>query len=180
MNTVSRLLKAIVRPTGDTSTDARSYKIFYGERARTENYGRERIEVIGRLGEVVVSVSYSISINQPVTFISSTKTQDENADILPFINADPILLPFCDSKGIRPAFLNYAALIPSVFKNIKDLRAEFVVDPDVENEQRIAFYLTIEAEPQEVLRQEEDFYKRLAGLIRAHERKYFALVYSVL
>ncbi len=180
MNNVSRLLNAIVRPTGDTSTDARSYKAFYGERARTENYGRERIEVIGRLGEVVVSVSYSISINQPLSFISSTKTRDENADVLPFINADPILLPFCDSKGIRSAFLIYAELIPSVFKNIKGLRAEFVVDPEIENEQRIAFYLTIEAEPQEVLRQENEFYKRLTGLIRSHDRKYFSLVYSVL
>jgi hypothetical protein len=179
MNNLSSLFHAIVRPTGDASTDARTYKNFYLVRSRTENYESDRIEVIGRLGEVVSHMYTVLYVNEPIAGTVG-RTTDENIDILSLINSDPILLPFCNSKGIKNAFRNFASLIPLVFKNIKDLRAEFVIDPDVEGEQIIVFNLLIEGTPQNILGQEKMFYTRLKTLIQPKDRKYFSLVYSVI
>jgi len=165
------ILATIIRPTGDFTTESRTYKLFFdSDRTRTSNYSDNRFRIIGKISSLIDN-----SFKETVI--------DETAN--PFLNVetksiDPIAYEFCKvNKLLASLEIIYNQIILD-FKSLLNLQVDYFLDPDDSKQEGIMFRLRIKDKPKKILKQENNFYLHIRKSIPIGERKYFSIVYSVI
>lgn len=168
------ILATVMRPTGDVTTESRTYKLFYDlNRYRTENYPDARFQVIWQISS---QVSHSID---DVTGI----TRNETSNPLPRFeakNIDQIAYEFCRINRLLASLEIIYNQVISDFKNLLKVQVDYFVDPDGSKQEGVIFKLLIKDKPKKILQQENNFYLHIRKSIPINERKYFSIVYSVI
>lgn len=159
------ILAEIVRPTGDATTNCRTYKYFFApNRFRTENYANSRFDVIGILGEKIKEVTA-----EPLTSLPLYQK-----------NIDFIASEFAKSKKIYASLEILYSLIEMNFRNLKKLEADYFIDPEIDGHEQVIFKVLIKDKPRNILKEEERFYSQMSNIIPLGEQKYFSLIYQVI
>ena len=167
------ILATLPRPTGDDTTEARTYKLFFDpDRFRTVNYSNARFDAILR-----ISSDVSNSIADVVGVASS-----ENSNSIPRFeakNIDLIAYEFCRVKRILVSlelFYNQALMD---FTNLKNIEVDYFIDPEISGREGIIFKLSIKDKPNKILKAEENFYSHIRNAIPVSDRQFFSLVYTI-
>lgn len=166
MLTYDDVIETLPRPTGDSSTQCRSYNVFYNfPRYRTKNYPDERYKAIRVLG---------VAIEQLI------KVQYENApNIQEYANIDIIASEFCKIHNLTSSLEIMYAQIVNNFKKLQKLEADYFKDQEIPDQEGIVFKIIVKNKPKKILQDEKNFYQTIRNLIPAKDRNYFSLVYTV-
>lgn len=167
------ILATLPRPTGDETTEPRTYKLFFDpDRVRTANYSDARFEAILRISS---EVSNSIA---DVTGVGSI----ESSNSIPRLeakNIDTIAYEFCRAKKLLVSLEFFYNQVVTDFVNLKNIEVEYFVDPEISEREGIIFKLTIKDKPKKILKAEENFYFHIRTSVPISDRQFFSLVYSV-
>lgn len=167
------VLATLPRPTGDDTTEPRTYKLFFDpNRFRTASYSDARFDAILRISS---DVSNSIADVIGVTSI-------ESSNPIPRFeakNIDAIAYEFCRVKKLLVSLEHFYNQIVTDFVNLKNVEVEYFVDPEIVGREVIIFKLTIKDKPKKILKAEENFYSHIRNAVPISDRQFFSLVYSV-
>lgn len=167
------ILATLPRPTGDTTTESRTYKLFFGpNRVRTVSYPDVRFQAISRISSEV-----SNSVNSIKGVI-----RNETSNPIPKFevkNIDQIAYEFCRVKKLLVSLGLFYNQIMADFVNLRNIEVDYFVDPEIVGREGIIFKLSIKDKPKKILTAEENFYSHIRTAIPISDRKYFSLVYSV-
>ena len=168
------VLATLVRPTGDSTTEPRTYKRFYDpNRARTENYPDARFQVIWQISS---QVSSSVIEATSANFVREATSAEATFETK---NIDSIAYEFCRVYKLLSSLDTFYNQIIYDFKNLLNLEVEYFVNPDDSKEDGVIFKLLIKDKPKKIIQQENNFYQHIRKSVPTEERKYFSLVYSV-
>jgi len=164
------ILATVLRPTGDVTTESRTYKLFFDpDRARTESYFDTRFQAIWKISSQVSSSLEEVESIEVLSSLIKFEVQ----------NIDTIAYEFCRiNKLLASLEIIYNQVIFD-FKNLFNLQVDYFVDPDNSKQEGIIFRLFIKDKPKKILQQENNFYLHIRKSVPIGERRYFSIVYSV-
>lgn len=167
------ILATLPRPTGDSTTESRNYKLFFDpNRIRTENYSDARFQAIWRISSEVRN-----SVDEVTREI-----RNETSNPIPKFevkNIDQIAYEFCRVKKLLVSLEFFYNQIVTDFVNLINIEVDYFVDPEISGREGIIFKLSIKNKPKKILKAEENFYSHIRNAIPISDRQFFSLVYSV-
>lgn len=167
------ILATLPRPTGDETTESRTYKLFFDlNRERTANYSEARFQAIWR-----ISSGVSNSVDNVAGEIKS-----ETSNLIPRFeakNIDQIAYEFCKVKKLLVSLEIFFNQIITDFVNLRNIEVDYFVDPEIAGREGIIFKLFIKDKPKKILMVEGKFYSHIRNAVPISDRKFFSLVYSV-
>jgi hypothetical protein len=165
------ILATVIRPTGDCTTESRTYKLFFDpDRTRTANYPDTRFEAIWQISSQVNNSFKEAVIVEATNSLPILETK----------NIDPIAYEFCRVNRLLASLDIIYNQIIFDFENLFNLQVEYFVDPDGSKQEGVFFRIVIKGKPKKILKQENNFYLHIRKSIPIYERKYFSIVYSVI